>query len=294
MVDNSALTGESEPQERDIHCTHDEQLLSKNMAFYSTHAVQGDARAVVTRTGINTVMGKMTELTDSNRKRDTLITREISKLMHIVTGAGLALASAFFVLSFALGYFWIDSILFLVGTLVAVVPEGLLAVVTICLSVSVKRLYTRNMVIKNLEAVETLGATSVILCDKTGTLTRNKATVAHVWFDNQIGEVDTGAEDPSAPPAVSFDVSSPTWKNMARVALLCNRAEFAHDPESKSGKKEVVGTPIEAALLRNIEAIEGQSQTFRSYFPKVCEIPFSPIIKFQLSIHETHDLQTEG
>ncbi len=106
---------------------------------------------MVTRTGANTVMGKMTLLTENNRKRDTLITRELGRLIHILTGAGLSIASLFFILAFALGYFWIDAILFLVGTIVAVVPEGLLAVVTICLSLSVKRLYTRHMVIKNLE-----------------------------------------------------------------------------------------------------------------------------------------------
>ncbi len=108
---------------------------------------------MVTRTGISTVMGKMTALTENSLKRDTLITRELSKLMHVVTVTALVLSMSFFVLSFVLGYFWIDSIMFLLGTIVAVVPEGLLAVTTICLSLSVKRLYSRNMVIKNLEVM---------------------------------------------------------------------------------------------------------------------------------------------
>ncbi len=105
----------------------------------------------MTRTGANTVMGKMTILTEDNRKSDTLITRELSRLIHILTSAGLFLSSLFFVLSLVIGYFWVDSILFMVGTIVAVVPEGLLAVVTISLSLSVKRLYSRHMVVKNLE-----------------------------------------------------------------------------------------------------------------------------------------------
>ena len=284
MVDNANLTGESEPQERDIQCTNDSQLLSKNMAFYSTYAIQGSARAVVTRTGMNTIMGQMTRLTDENPKAETLITRELSQFLHLITGISIYLGMVFFIIAFLLGYYWIDAILFLIGTIVACVPEGLLAVVTIALSLSAQRLSRRNCVVKNLECVETLGATSVILCDKTGTLTKNQATVAHVWFDNQIGEVDTATE---RNPEVSFDLNSPSWKNMARIAVLCNRAEFASD-------SSVIGTPIEAALLRNIETLEGHSGTFRNLHPTVCEIPFNPIIKFQLSIHECQDFQTGG
>ncbi len=298
MVDNSALTGESEPQERDIHCTHDDQLLTKNMGFFATYAVQGDCRAVVTRTGVNTVVGRMTELTENTRTdRGALITREVSKLIHIVTGGALTLAFVFFVIAFILGYFWLDAVLFLMGVIVAIVPEGLLAVVTIALSLSAKRLYSRNTAVKNLEALETLGATSIILCDKTGTLTANRAAVAHMWFDNTIGEVDTAAPEGSA-PAVSFDVQSNTWKNLARAAVLCSRAQFAADSDevdvSPRNKKEVIGAPIEAALLRSVESIEGRSQDFRSLHPKVAEIPFSPIIKFQLSLHETPDVNTRG
>lgn len=300
-VDNSILTGESEPQELDVHTTHENQLMTRNMAFYSTFVVRGQAKAVVTRTGINTVMGQMADLTASNPKDETLITKELSQFIHLVTGIGVAMGVLFFVISFLVGYFWIDSILFLIGVVVANVPEGLLAIVTIGLSISAKRLSTRNCIVKNLEAVETMGSTSVLLCDKTGTLTKNQPTVAHVWLDNNIGEVDTGAD---GVPAVSFDLRTPSWKNLARVAVLCNNAEFVNDGENKKSKqaskkkgaltREVSGSPIDGALLRIVEALEGNSGTFRSLHPKVCEIPFSPIIKFHLTIHEAHDFQTNG
>jgi sodium/potassium-transporting ATPase subunit alpha len=174
MVDNSALTGESEPLDRDMNCTHDDQMMTKNMAFSSTWAVQGNGKAVVTRTGINTVMGKITELTVQSPKEETLITKEVSQFIHITTCVAVTLGMFFFIVSFILGYFWVDSILFLIGVIVANVPEGLLAVVTISLSLSAKRLSSRNCIVKNLETVETLGATSIILCDKTGTLTKNQ------------------------------------------------------------------------------------------------------------------------
>lgn len=144
MVDNSNLSGESDPQDRDINCTSDSQILSKNMAFYSTYAVQGTAKAVVTRTGLNTIMGKMTELTADNPKAETLITREISRFLHLVTGIAIYLGLVCFIIAFLLGYFWIDCILFLIGVIVAGVPEGLLAVVTLALSISAKRLGSRK------------------------------------------------------------------------------------------------------------------------------------------------------
>ena len=234
----------------------------------------------------------MQDLTTAGTKVNTLITKEISRFMHYLTLIGCTMGLSCFILAFLMGYYWIDAILFLIGVIAANVPEGLMAVFTISLSVSASRLAKRNCMIKNLEAVETIGAASIILCDKTGTLTMNQASVAHLWIDNTIGEVDTAADDT---PQVTFDPSSSTWKNLARVGVLCSRAEFgSNDNNAGTMRRETIGTPIEAALLRLVEGVEGSTGTFRSMHPKVCEIPFSPIIKFQLSIHECQDFQTNG
>ncbi|KAG8310147.1 Sodium/potassium-transporting ATPase subunit alpha-1 [Homalodisca vitripennis] len=195
-VDNSSLTGESEPQSRGVDFTHENPLETKNLAFFSTNAVEGTAKGVVISCGDNTVMGRIAGLASGLDTGETPIAKEIHHFIHIITGVAVFLGVSFFIIAFALGYHWLDAVIFLIGIIVANVPEGLLATVTVCLTLTAKRMASKNCLVKNLEAVETLGSTSTICSDKTGTLTQNRMTVAHMWFDNQIIEADT-TEDQS-------------------------------------------------------------------------------------------------
>ena len=139
---------------------------------------------------------------------------------------------------------------------------------------------------KNLEAVETLGSTSCICSDKTGTLTQNRMTVAHMWFDNKIQEADTSEDQSGA----AFDKNAAGWKTLERVAMLCNRAEFKGGQQQVSIlKKEVNGDASEAAILKCTELTKGNVMDYRARNKKVCEIPFNSQNKFQVSIHETED-----
>ena len=108
---------------------------------------------------------------------ETPIAREIERFIHIITGVAVFLGVTFFILAFVIGYDWLDAVIFLIGIIVANVPEGLLATVTVSLTLTAQRMATKNVLVKNLEAVETLGSTSCICSDKTGTLTQNKMTV---------------------------------------------------------------------------------------------------------------------
>merc|ERR1711935_868335 len=221
-VDNSSLTGESEPQSRSKENTHENPLETKNIAFFSTNVVEGTAKGVVINIGDSTVMGRIAGLASGLESGDTPIAKEIAHFIHIITAVAVFLGVTFFVIAVILGYHWLDAVIFLIGIIVANVPEGLLATVTVCLTLTAKRMASKNCLVKNLEAVETLGSTSTICSDKTGTLTQNRMTVAHMWFDNQIIEADT-SEDQSGSP---IKKNSEGFIALSRVAALCNRAEF--------------------------------------------------------------------
>ena len=141
---------------------------------------------MVVNIGDNTVMGRIAGLASGLESGDTPIAKEINHFIHIITAVAAILGISFFVIALILGYDWLEAVIFLIGIIVANVPEGLLATVTVCLTLTAKRMAAKNCLVKNLEAVETLGSTSTICSDKTGTLTQNRMTVAHMWFDNQV------------------------------------------------------------------------------------------------------------
>uniref|UniRef100_A0A2R9BU19 ATPase Na+/K+ transporting subunit alpha 3 n=1 Tax=Pan paniscus TaxID=9597 RepID=A0A2R9BU19_PANPA len=277
-VDNSSLTGESEPQTRSPDCTHDNPLETRNITFFSTNCVEGTARGVVVATGDRTVMGRIATLASGLEVGKTPIAIEIEHFIQLITGVAVFLGVSFFILSLILGYTWLEAVIFLIGIIVANVPEGLLATVTVCLTLTAKRMARKNCLVKNLEAVETLGSTSTICSDKTGTLTQNRMTVAHMWFDNQIHEADT-TEDQSG---TSFDKSSHTWVALSHIAGLCNRAVFKGGQDNIPVlKRDVAGDASESALLKCIELSSGSVKLMRERNKKVAEIPFNSTNKYQ-------------
>ncbi|ELK30843.1 Sodium/potassium-transporting ATPase subunit alpha-1 [Myotis davidii] len=161
-VDNSSLTGESEPQTRSPDFTHENPLETRNIAFFSTNCVEGTARGIVVYTGDRTVMGRIATLASGLEGGQTPIAAEIEHFIHLITGVAVFLGVSFFILSLILEYTWLEAVIFLIGIIVANVPEGLLATVTVCLTLTAKRMARKNCLVKNLEAVETLGSTNVV------------------------------------------------------------------------------------------------------------------------------------
>lgn len=287
-VDNSSLTGESEPQTRTPEFTHDNPLETKNIAFFSTNAVEGTATGIVIRTGDRTVMGRIANLASGLSTGDTPIAREIEHFIHLITSVAVFLGVTFFIIAFILGYYWLDAVIFLIGIIVANVPEGLLATVTVCLTLTAKRMAKKNCLVKNLEAVETLGSTSTICSDKTGTLTQNRMTVAHMWYDNQITEIETSESQTNS----TYDKNAPGLRALVRCAMLCNRAEFKNDAGNLQKpvlQRECIGDASESAIIKCCELSFGGTAKYRESNPKAVEIPFNSANKYQVSVHKTDD-----
>jgi sodium/potassium-transporting ATPase subunit alpha len=286
-VDNSSLTGESEPQSRSAEFTNDNPLETKNVAFFSTNAVEGTAKGVVIYTGDRTVMGRIAHLASNVDSGMTPIAREIEHFIHIITGVAVFLGVTFFSIALFLDYHWLTAVVFLIGIIVANVPEGLLATVTVCLTLTAKRMASKNCLVKNLEAVETLGSTSTICSDKTGTLTQNRMTVAHMWYDKNIETCDTTENYTSEHTGAKH---GDTLAALLRVAALCNRAEFKPgQTDTPILRRECTGDASEIALLKFTEITMGKIPDYRDNNKKVAEIPFNSTNKFQVSIHETND-----
>ncbi|KAH9389400.1 Sodium/potassium-transporting ATPase subunit alpha-1 [Tyrophagus putrescentiae] len=258
-------------------------LETRNIGFFSTNCVEGAATGVVINTGDRTIMGRIANLASGLEMGETPIAREIEHFIHLITGVAVFLGVTFFIIAFILGYHWLDAVIFLIGIIVANVPEGLLATVTVCLTLTAKRMASKNCLVKNLEAVETLGSTSTICSDKTGTLTQNRMTVAHMWFDNHIIEADT-TEDQSG---IQYDKSSSGWKALSRTCMLCSRAEFKGGQENVPIlKRDCAGDASETAILKCMEIAIGNVLDYRRKNQKVCEIPFNSTNKYHLTIHE--------
>ena len=287
-VDNSSLTGESEPQSRGPDCTNENPLETRNLAFFSTNAVEGTAKGVVVNTGDRTVMGRIAHLVSGMPTEITPIAREINHFIQIMTGIAFFLGILFFIVAMCMNTYWLTAVIFLIGIIVANDPEGLIATITVSLTLTAKRLASKNCLVKNLEAVETLGSTSIICSDKTGTLTQNRMTVAHTWCDRQIAACDT-TENYGGESTASHERDG-TQNDLLRIAALCNRAEFKPDQDDTPVlRRECTGDASEIALLKFAELSLGKVIQFRIQNPKIAEIPFNSTNKYQISIHATSD-----
>jgi len=281
-VDNSSLTGEPEPQTRADEMTDESPMETRNLAFYGTSATEGSATCIVVLCGDATMIGRIAGLAATAGNQETPIHKEIDHFIHIISALALTLGFVFFI--FGLGtYDIITNLLFMIGIIVANVPEGLLATVTVSLTLTSKRMAKKQVLVKNLESVETLGSTSTICSDKTGTLTQNRMTVAHMWYDNQIVAADTSLTDGS------FNKDSIAFGSLFRIMCLCNNATFQPDQEDIPVlQRATFGDASESAFIKFCQPIRDIIE-MRNANPLLAEIPFNSTNKYQLSIHAQED-----
>jgi len=232
-VDLSTLTGESLPAYRAAHVveTHGPLLSARNLVLSGSTCTGGEARAVVTRTGMRTELGRIASLSQRTVREQSPLERQVKRVAWLIASVALAAAIAFLPLGAAAGLSLRAAVSFSVGLIVANVPEGLLPTITLALAVGARDLARRGAVVKRLSAVETLGSTTVICTDKTGTLTANQMRAAAVW-------TAAGTASPE-----ELAAAPPELRALARAGATCTTASRG------DGLAGPTGDPTELALL---------------------------------------------
>ena len=286
-VDNSPLTGESEPIGRTVDCTDDNPLETKNLAFFGTLAVDGTCVGIVVNTGDGTVFGRIAGLAAGSSSEVTTLQLDIHHFVIIISSVAISLGVLFFIIGLIKGTEVITNIVFCIGIIVANVPEGLLATVTVSLTLSAKRMAKKQVLVKKLEAVETLGSTTCICSDKTGTLTQNRMTIVHLAYNNALYTTKTAATE------ATFDTEDSCFKELFYIGANCAKARFdAKDlddnPEKSIDERKVNGDASEAGILKFSEKITSVS-AIRSRNTQVSTIPFNSANKFMITINKVAD-----
>jgi P-type Ca2+ transporter type 2C len=248
----AALTGESAPVEKHTRPLEDERLPTgdrKNMAYAGTAVTYGRGRAVVVATGMATEFGKIARMLEAVETSKTPLQENLDRVGHALARAAVVVVIIIVAPGLFRGQPFIEMFIFGVALAVAVVPEALPAVVTISLALGVKRMVRRNALVRRLPAVETLGSTSVICSDKTGTLTRDEMTTRRLFVGGRLLEVSgTGYE-----PRGTFSMNGTAVEPNESLSLLLRAAALASDARlerNEAGDKwEVKGDPTEGALV---------------------------------------------
>ena len=274
QVNESSLTGESLAVEKNAEVLSDDEIpLSdrKNMVFGGTLVTYGRAIAVVTSTGMNSELGKIANLMENTQAKETPLQKTLDKFSGKLAIIIITICIIVFVLEIYRDESILNALMFAVALAVAAIPEALSSIVTIVLALGTEKMAKENAIIKDLKAVEGLGAVSVICSDKTGTLTQNKMTVQKVYVDNKLIE---GRELKKDNLAHRFLINN---------ALLCN------DSVTIDGKE--IGDPTEVALVNLGEELHLDELVIREKYQRISEIPFDSDRKLMSTVNIVNNKQ---
>jgi len=293
-VDEAVLTGESIPRAKNEAVIGSREVAlgdRHNMVFMGTTITSGRAKAVVTATGIHTEFGRIAGLTAGIKEEKSPLQKELVRVGKFIAKAALIICAAVFLLGLLSGNNLFDMFLFAVSLGVAAVPEGLPATMTIALALGVQRMAKRKAIIRKLSSVETLGSTTVICTDKTGTLTKNEMTVKRIWVNNKMISVEGEGYEPRGGFLYKDNYYSDydkdeSFKKILRIGLLCNNAVL-----QKEGKDKwvIVGDPTEGALVVSAVKAGFNQEQERAAYKRIYEIPFSSDTKRMITIHKYKD-----
>ncbi len=293
-TNNATLTGESAPVRKTAEAVVEEHGHTitelRNLAFAGTSVASGSGKVVIVSTGMNTQFGKIAAMTQSVKAEMSPLQKEMERVTRIITFLSVGLGVVFFLLgTLIVRMELVSAFLFAIGVIVANVPEGLLPTVTLALAMGVQRMVKRNALIKKLSSVETLGSTTVICTDKTGTLTQNAMSVREIWLPSASYRVTGIAYEPSGQylsadgKAVSPRAGDLT--ELLRASMLCNNARLVLSSEDQSWS--ILGDPTEAALVVAAAKAGLTPESERGEYPRIFELPFESRRKCMTTIHQT-------
>jgi Ca2+-transporting ATPase len=293
QVEEAALTGESMPVEKhaDPLPTHDLPVGDrKNMVYAGTAATYGRGKALVVATGMQTEFGKIAQLLQTVETGKTPLQQNLDKVGTALARAAFVVVAIIVALGLMRGQPFIEMLIFGIALAVAVVPEALPAVVTISLAIGVQKMVKRNALIRRLPAVETLGSTSVICSDKTGTLTKDEMTVRKIYVAGQMFSV-TGS---GYAPIGHFSVNGGTptepgaeLKQLLSAAVLASDARLTSNSDNGSGVEwDIKGDPTEGALIVAAAKAGLEKEALDASHPRMQEIPFTSESKRMTTLHQ--------
>jgi P-type Ca2+ transporter type 2C len=300
-VNNSSLTGESRPIYKMSEPIEEGEVLLwtelPNMIFAGTSVSAGSGRGVVIGTGMNTEIGKIASLTQSVKKELSPLQKEMHKVVNIITGISVGLGVTFFFLGKMVGGLsFIGAFIFTIGITVANIPEGLLPTLSLALAMGVQRMAKRNVLVKQLSSVETLGSTNVICTDKTGTLTTNQISVNKIYINHKLISVSGTSYEPKGefhdengkaldPSVLLQDL---TFRMFLTSSVLCNTAHLV-PPTPDHYSWEMLGDPTEGSLIVLAKKAGIDAAALGEEYQRIGHCPFESVRKRMSTVNLTRD-----
>ncbi len=283
-IDEAALTGESVPAEKDATVVlKDDAVLGDrvNCAYMGTVITYGRGKGLITDIGMNTQMGNIAGMLSNVPDETTPLQKKLDSLGKLLGTVCLAICAIIFLLGLLHGMELFDIFMTSVSLAVAAIPEGLTVVVTVVLAMGMQKMVKCNAIIKRLSAVETLGSTTVICSDKTGTLTQNKMTIQKLYDGEHIYNVSGSGYSPIGEvTGVDGAVPGDTVKKVVEGGVLCNDASYQPEKES------IIGDPTEGAMVVLAHKCRMYKTEWEMKYPRIQEIPFDSDRKLMSTFHE--------
>jgi len=292
QIEEAALTGESVPVEKHTDALQTQEMPvgdRKNMVYAGTAATYGRGRALIVATGMQTEFGKIAQLLQTVESSKTPLQQNLDKVGSMLARAAFVVVAIIVALGLLRGQPFIEMLIFGIALAVAVVPEALPAVVTISLAIGVQKMVKRNALIRRLPAVETLGSTSVICSDKTGTLTKDEMTVRKIYVAGQVFNVSGSGYAPHGQFSNNGTHVEPTeeLKQMLAAATLASDAMIVKDETgNEENDWDIKGDPTEGALVVAAAKAGLKKEALDDAHPRVQEIPFTSETKRMTTLHK--------